>query len=56
MIGPFFSYFILFFLIARLTNLVSKVSWLPLSNTTSKQDAIVAVIFSIVVLVFIQFS
>ncbi len=56
MIGQFFSYFIIFFLIARFTSLLSRVKWLPLTRTTLKHDAILAVIFSLVVVLFTLFN
>jgi hypothetical protein len=56
MIGQFFSYFIIFFLIARLTSLLSSLKWLPLTKTTIKHDVILAVIFSLVVVLFTLFN
>ena len=49
MLGTFFSYFILFFIIARLLSLTAKINWVPALRTTPKHDAILSIIFSLVV-------
>ncbi|CAM5222862.1 hypothetical protein UACE39S_00609 [Ureibacillus acetophenoni] len=49
MFGIFFSYFIIFFIIARIINLTAKINWLPTLKTTPKHDAILSLIFLIVV-------
>ncbi|RAZ81330.1 hypothetical protein DP120_03340 [Planococcus halotolerans] len=49
MIGMFFSYFIVFFIIARLVSLSGKIKWMPTLNNSVKHDAILAAIFSMVV-------
>ena len=51
MIGTFFSFFVIFFIIARLVSLMGKISWMPLIRTTTRQDAILAIIFSFIVAV-----
>jgi hypothetical protein len=48
-IGAFFSYFIIFFIIARFISLISKAQWIPTVQTTIIQDAVLAIIFSIIV-------
>ncbi|WP_165843709.1 hypothetical protein [Planococcus halotolerans] len=45
----FFSYFIVFFIIARLVSLSGKIKWMPTLNNSVKHDAILAAIFSMVV-------
>lgn len=54
MIGMFFSYFIIFFIIARLVSLTGKIKWMPTLNNNVKHDAILAAIFSMVVVVTIN--
>lgn len=49
MLGTFFSYFIIFFIIARLVSLTAKINWIPTLKTTPKHDAILAIFFSIIV-------
>jgi len=51
MIGTFFSFFVIFFIIARLVSLMGKISWMLLIRTTTRQDAILAIIFSFIVAV-----
>ena len=49
MVGTFLNYFVIFFVIARLVSQMGKISWLPLKRTTTGQDAILAIIFSLIV-------
>lgn len=49
MFGTFFSYFIIFFIIARIISLTAKINWLPTLKTTPKHDAILSLIFSLIV-------
>ncbi|WP_155922146.1 hypothetical protein [Bacillus sp. EB01] len=51
MVATFKSYFVIFFIIARLVSLASKISWMPIIKTSSKHDAITAAIFSLIVVV-----
>jgi hypothetical protein len=51
MVITFFSYFVIFFIIARLVSLTGKISWMPLIKTTTRHDAILAIIFSFIVAV-----
>ena len=54
MIGIFFSYFVIFLIIARLVSLTSLISWMPTLKTTVKHDAILATIFSLIVVAVIS--
>lgn len=47
MLGSFFIYFVLFFVIARLVSFMGSFKWMPTVRTTPKKDAIVAVIFAL---------
>jgi hypothetical protein len=49
MLGTFFSYFVIFFIVARLVSLTSGVKWIRTVKTTTRQDAILAIIFSLIV-------
>ncbi|PKH12150.1 MULTISPECIES: hypothetical protein [Planomicrobium] len=49
MIGTFFSYFIVFFIVARLVSLTGKIKWMPTLNNSVKHDAVLAAIFSMAV-------
>lgn len=49
MFGTFFSYFVIFFIIARLVSLTGKINWMSTLKTTAKHDAIFAMIFSLIV-------
>jgi hypothetical protein len=46
MIGQFFSYFIVFFVVARFVSLTSRINWMPTTKTTTRHDVILAIIFS----------
>lgn len=54
MIGTFFSYFVIFFIVARLVSLTGKINWMPTLKNSVKHDAILAVIFSLVVAIVIS--
>ncbi|WP_078408839.1 hypothetical protein [Priestia abyssalis] len=54
MIGLFFSYFIIFFVIARLVSLLGKIKWMPIAKTTTKRDAVLAIVFSLIVVAMAQ--
>ena len=47
----FFSYIVIFFIIARLVSLTGSISWMPMIKTTTKHDAILAIIFAFIVTV-----
>ncbi|QOR67320.1 hypothetical protein IM538_04045 [Cytobacillus suaedae] len=49
MLGTFLSYFVIFFIIARIVSLTAKINWMPTLKTTPKHDAILAIIFSLIV-------
>lgn len=47
----FFSFFVIFFSIARFVSLTGNISWMPMIKTTTKHDAILAIIFAFIVTV-----
>jgi len=51
MFMTFFSYTVIFFIIARFISLTGTISWMPLVKTTTKHDAIIAIIFAFIVTV-----
>ncbi|TAA69206.1 hypothetical protein [Planococcus salinarum] len=53
MIGTFFSYFVVFFIVARLVSLTGKLDWMPTLKNSVKHDAILAAVFSLVVAIII---
>lgn len=56
MFGTFFSYFIIFFVIARVISLTAKINWMPTIKTTSKHDVILSLIFSLIVVVVLTIN
>lgn len=54
MIGTFFSYFVIFFIVARLISLSGKLNWTPILKNSVKHDAILAAILSLVVAIIVS--
>jgi len=54
MIGKFFSYFVIFFIVARLVSLTGKLDWMPTLKNSVKHDALLAAVFSLVVAIIIS--
>ena len=53
MIGTFFSYFVVFFIVARLVSLSGKLGWTPTLKNSVTHDAILAAVLSLVVAIII---
>ena len=53
MIGLFFMYFLIMFLIARLISLSGNIRWLPTIRTTIRKDAKIAAILSLCFVIFL---
>lgn len=49
MLGTLISYFVIFSIIARLVSITAKINWMPTLKTTPKHDAMLAIIFSLIV-------